>query len=202
MTKEYTPEVKQRARELRDEGVPRSLIGTQLKQQCGLKRTPDTRTWERWLETAIDCKDQVVQDNPVSNGGNPADTYDFGDIPEMEWNLDELHRRQVPTKEARKLLETYYSLVNAPSRSFTPLKADPLYPALCFEVKLFQEYPNIKAQRVHELARMYYLGHWLAPRHVIDEALAAESREPRSSWIDRLLRRPSYSNASGIPDAR
>lgn len=189
MTKEYTPTVKERAWELhKKEAVLIAKLGPMLKKQFGLTKTPDSRSCKRWVDDseAARAKDSEIPVHLARTSEQYSANYDLVDIPEMEWTIDELHRRQVPIKEARKLLKTYYSLVNHPRRMFTPLKADPFYLVLCFTVKLYQDYPNIHAHRVNRLARIYFSG-MPASRRIIDEVLASESRKRRFSWLHSMI---------------
>ena len=233
MTKEYTDEVKQRAWELRDEGVPRAKIGPLLKDQFGLTRSPNSRSWLRWtdviavkrakdqdehdhradtgsrqddlyedigdispeMERTIDelrraaeieaktAKDEEDQDPadkiPLPQGNKYADAYEaLGDIPEMEWNIDELGRRHVPDGEAVKLLKSYRRLISKPGRNGMPSADDSMYLVLCFKVQLYERFPRIQARKLARLARMYLTGLIIDPSVMkqVQQSLMFESR--------------------------
>ena len=139
-----------------------------------------------------------------------AETYaSLSDILEMDWTIRELERRGVPAEEAPKLLR-WYERHRDRRQSVPPMRVDPTRLAICFEVKLYQDYPGLRPAYAKPLLRVFVRDvrlsggpgrvlndllkyqPWRSPDHL--KTLRAEWRrrspsdEKPPSFVQRLLR--------------
>jgi len=166
VAKKYTREMKQRTWELRSKGLSWQEITQALLVEFPHLdgNPPDTSSLKRWYKIGAENGQRISEAvSPEARRLSPAKRYpqayeDLGDIPGMEWNIDELRRRHIPDREAVKLLRSYRRLINLPALTGVPLVDDSMYLVLCFKVQLYNGFPSIQARKVARLARMYLTG--------------------------------------------
>ena len=73
-----------------------------------------------------------------------------GDISGLDWSIRDLELRGVPAEEAPKLLAAHDSLARDPLVT-GPLEEDTEFLLLCFQVKLYDDYPEIPPHIVNAL---------------------------------------------------
>lgn len=171
----YPDTVKNRARQLRSE---KGLTAWEIIQKLDtefpkLERLPDEKTVRRWLTNPTKNKreDNVETPNAISIAKHAAPTPGengewkhrryphvleyLGDVLSTEWTIDDLGRLGVPEGKAHSLLTSYGSCCDRAELVFNRLEDDRFFLILCFQVKLYRDYPGISTGHVETYSRIF-----------------------------------------------